>query len=190
MSCRGVVHGFDSQLDLDPERPVFIDEPGGRRAGSHKPGATHQDGPARAAGPRGVNGCGPARHHGHVWTSGNRGRGLKLSIVPRSGRSRPVVLHHRRLQCRILLGWTYLERRRRSASSTRAADGFDEGSVRPIQSRSRRRSLGMPALTRRVGVETGAMTPWLVHGLRVAGVNVDCLDARCLVPAIGGSDLR
>ena len=30
----------------------------------------------------------------------------------------------------------------------------------------------------KVGVETGAMTPWLVHGLRAAGVDVDCLDAR------------
>lgn len=33
-------------------------------------------------------------------------------------------------------------------------------------------------LDAKVGVETGAMTPWLVHGLRSAGVDVDCLDAR------------
>lgn len=30
----------------------------------------------------------------------------------------------------------------------------------------------------RVGVETGAMTPWLVHGLRAEDVDVECLDAR------------
>lgn len=29
-----------------------------------------------------------------------------------------------------------------------------------------------------VGVETGAMTPWLVHELRGRGLNVVCLDAR------------
>ena len=28
----------------------------------------------------------------------------------------------------------------------------------------------------KVGVETGSMTPWLVHGLRSAGLNVECLE--------------
>ena len=30
----------------------------------------------------------------------------------------------------------------------------------------------------KVGVETGSMTPWLVHGLRNGGLDVACLDAR------------
>jgi hypothetical protein len=30
----------------------------------------------------------------------------------------------------------------------------------------------------KVGVETGSMTPWLVHGLRSTGLDVACLDAR------------
>ncbi len=30
----------------------------------------------------------------------------------------------------------------------------------------------------RIGVETGPMTPWLVHELRARGLNVVCLDAR------------
>lgn len=30
----------------------------------------------------------------------------------------------------------------------------------------------------RAGGETPAMTPWLVHGLRRAGISVECLDAR------------
>ena len=30
----------------------------------------------------------------------------------------------------------------------------------------------------RIGIETGAMTPWLVHELRALGLEVICLDAR------------
>ena len=30
----------------------------------------------------------------------------------------------------------------------------------------------------KAGIETGSMTPWLVHGLRSAGLNVQCLDVR------------
>jgi transposase len=36
----------------------------------------------------------------------------------------------------------------------------------------------------KVGVETGSMTPWLVHGLRGAGVDVECLDARRVKAAL------
>lgn len=36
----------------------------------------------------------------------------------------------------------------------------------------------------KVGVETGAMTPWLVHGLRGAGISVACLDARRVKSAL------
>jgi transposase len=35
-----------------------------------------------------------------------------------------------------------------------------------------------------VGVETGAMTPWLVHGLRASGLQVECLDARRVKSAL------
>jgi len=30
----------------------------------------------------------------------------------------------------------------------------------------------------RIGIETGPMTPWLVHELRAQGLNIVCLDAR------------
>src|SRR5215469_5757093 len=36
----------------------------------------------------------------------------------------------------------------------------------------------------KVGVETGAMTPWLVHGLRNGGLDVACLDARRVKAAL------
>src|SRR3954469_5562073 len=36
----------------------------------------------------------------------------------------------------------------------------------------------------KVGIKTGSMTPWLVHGLRAAGLDVACLDARRVKAAL------
>jgi transposase len=36
----------------------------------------------------------------------------------------------------------------------------------------------------KVGVETGSMTPWLVHGLRSVGLDVERLDARRVKAAL------
>src|SRR3954451_3141169 len=36
----------------------------------------------------------------------------------------------------------------------------------------------------KIGIETGSMTPWLVHGLRAAGLDVTCLDARRVKAAL------
>ncbi|RUV95769.1 transposase [Mesorhizobium sp.] len=40
----------------------------------------------------------------------------------------------------------------------------------------------------KVGVETGAMTPWLVHELRERGLHVVCLDARNARAALKDAD--
>src|SRR3954469_25122478 len=44
----------------------------------------------------------------------------------------PGDLHHRRFRCRIMLGWTYLRRRPRSALSTSKASGSGAVSAPPI----------------------------------------------------------
>ena len=36
----------------------------------------------------------------------------------------------------------------------------------------------------KIRIETGSMTPWLVHGLRAAGLDVTCLDARRVKAAL------
>src|SRR4051812_40014097 len=36
----------------------------------------------------------------------------------------------------------------------------------------------------KIGIETGSMTPWLIHGLRAAGLDVACLDARRVKAAL------
>jgi transposase len=46
---------------------------------------------------------------------------------------------------------------------------------RPGADRARGEAAGGKA---RVGLETGPMTPWLVHDLRGRGLDVTCLDAR------------
>jgi transposase len=46
------------------------------------------------------------------------------------------------------------------------------------------RHAGIAIANVKVGVETGSMTPWLVHGLRSAGLNVECLDARSVKTAL------
>ena len=44
----------------------------------------------------------------------------------------------------------------------------------------------------RVGLETGPMTPWLVHELRGLGLDITCLDARAgeLDALVGVEDVR
>jgi transposase len=70
-----------------------------------------------------------------------------------------------------MLDWTYRKRRPRSALSTSEASDSGEASARPIPVKH----AGVDA---KVGIETGSMTPWLVHGLRGTGLDVRCLDAR------------
>ena len=46
------------------------------------------------------------------------------------------------------------------------------------------RVLGHAGTDAKVGVETGAITPWLVHGMRGIGLDVECLDARRVKAAL------
>ena len=95
----------------------------------------------------------------------------------------PGGLHHRRFRCRITLGWTcqkttaicvvYEQGRR----LWRGGCATDPGAISARISKY----AGVDA---KVGIDTGSMTPWLVHGLRGAGLNVQCLDARRVKAAL------
>src|SRR5271157_1272559 len=74
--------------------------------------------------------------------------------------------------------WTFHRRRRCSALSMAKVVDFGVGSA-PHRTRA-----GVPQhsvrnlLRARIGIETGPMTPWLVHELRSRDLDVTCLDAR------------
>jgi transposase len=76
-----------------------------------------------------------------------------------------------------MLDWTCRRRQRRSALSTSKASGCGEASARPIPERLRLAFSKHAGVDAKVGIETGSMTPWLVHGLRGTGLDVRCLDA-------------
>ena len=83
-----------------------------------------------------------------------------------------------------MLGWTCLRRRPRSALSTSKAGGFGAASASLIPEPISARVSKHAGVDAKVGIETGSMTPWLVHGLRSAGLNVQCLDARRVKAAL------
>ncbi len=115
----------------------------------------------------------------HMWTSDNRGWRLIEPIVPRSGQRSPGDLHRRRfiddLFCRIgRFAEDDGDLRRRQCWPQTMAGPVPHGS-RTDQRLALRRHAGDDA---RMGIETGAMTPWIVHELRNLGLEVVCLDAR------------
>ena len=83
-----------------------------------------------------------------------------------------------------MLGRTCLRRRPRSALSTSKAGGFGAASAPLIPGPISARISKHAGVDAKVGIETGSMTPWLVHGLRSTGLNVQCLDARRVKAAL------
>ena len=125
-----------------------------------------------------------ARHRGanavctHVWTSGNRGGRLILPIVPRSGRCGPVVFTIGGCSMTHYVGLDVSQKLTAICvvddTGRRLWRGQCASDPEQIE-RTVRRHGGDEA---RIGIETGPMTPWLVHELRGRGLDVTCLDAR------------
>jgi transposase len=111
-----------------------------------------------------------------VWTSGNRGGELVDSAVVRA--LVPGGFHHRR---RIMTHFVGLDVSQKMTAicvvdpaGNRIWRGVCASAPEQIDAAIRHHA-GDDA---RVGLETGPMTPWLVHELRGRGFDVACLDAR------------
>ena len=113
----------------------------------------------------------------HVWTSGNRGnRWARRSAALRA--LQPGGFHHRRLCDDHYVGLDVSQKLTAICvvddSGRRLWRGQCPSDPEQIE-RNVRRHGGDDA---RIGIETGPMTPWLVHELRGPGVAVTCFDAR------------
>ena len=114
----------------------------------------------------------------HMWTSDNRGRRLIRPIVPRSGRRGSVI---RTIGGSLMTRFVGLDVSQKITAICVVDDvgrrlWRGQCSTNPEQINILvRRHAGSDA---RIGIETGAMTPWLVHELRNLGLEVVCLDAR------------
>ena len=112
----------------------------------------------------------------HVWTSGNRDPRRQAPIVPWSERERSAVRTWKTVMARFVgLGVSQKLTSICVVDETGRRVWRGQCPTDPVQLADRERACGRGRSYR---LETGPLTPWLVHAVRERGLEVVCLDAR------------
>jgi transposase len=113
----------------------------------------------------------------HVWTSDNRGPRRQAPIVPWSERERSAVRTWETAMARFV-GLDVSQKLTSVCVVDKTGRRIWRGQCSTDPAQLERIVKGRAGEDARVGLETGPMTPWLVHALRDRGLDVVCLDAR------------
>ncbi len=111
------------------------------------------------------------------WASGHRGGGMSPPS-PRSGLCRPAVRSMGGGSMTRFVGLDASQKLTAVCVVDETGRRLWRGQCATDPGRIERMVRGHAGEEARIGVETGPMTPWLVHELRARGLDVACLDAR------------